>query len=138
MHYLHFTQHHDSSILCHFLWIMCSYVFAEKLMLHSSITPFSLVPPQREFQDIDSLKTTPPETAWSFLFSVAWPVILPTIWKESSGLKDTKLTTSKIWLGFGEPLQKLGFPESMNREITSPMKKIKSISSLGGWKPRNE
>jgi hypothetical protein len=26
----------------------------------------------------------------------------------------------------------------MNREITSPMKKIKSISSLGGWKPRNE
>jgi hypothetical protein len=26
----------------------------------------------------------------------------------------------------------------MNREVTSPMKKIKSISSLGGWKPRNE
>jgi hypothetical protein len=26
----------------------------------------------------------------------------------------------------------------MNREITSPMKKIKSISSIGGWKPRNE
>jgi hypothetical protein len=26
----------------------------------------------------------------------------------------------------------------MNREITSPMKKINSISLLGGWKPRNE
>lgn len=63
-----FHTHHDSSILCHFLWIMCSYVFAEKLMLHSSITPFSLVPPKGNFSILTHWRQPPPETAWSFSF----------------------------------------------------------------------